>query len=190
MFPWTLFLLGAGVSADAFAVALGKGLQLRSRVISRALLIGASFGAAQAVMPFLGWVLGSTFAAAIAPFDHWVAFGLLALVGGKMLWEAGRGGSSDAGSGGQDDLSFRELLVLAVATSIDALAVGVSLAFLDIAIWVAMLVIGLTTFALSFVGVVMGHRLGRRFQRPAEMIGGTILILIGAQIAADHLGLL
>ena len=189
MTPTTLFLLATGVSADAFAVALGKGLQLRSQVVARALLIGVLFGVAQAVMPFLGWLLGSTFAARIAPFDHWVAFGLLAAVGGKMLWEALR---SDAGEAEEsvDDVSVHELVVLAVATSIDALAVGVSFAFLDIEVWVAVLVIGLTTFALSFLAVLLGHRVGTRFQRPAEIIGGVVLILIGAQIVAQHLHLI
>jgi putative Mn2+ efflux pump MntP len=187
--PFTLLLLAVGVSADAFAVAIGKGLQIRSRVIARALLIGFLFGLAQAVMPLLGWLLGATFAARIAPFDHWVAFGLLAAVGGKMLWEALRPNGGDAESG-SDEVSLGELLVLAVATSIDALAVGVSFAFVDIQVWVAVLTIGLTTFALSFLAVLMGHRVGNRFQRPAEVIGGFILILIGAQIVAEHLGLL
>jgi putative Mn2+ efflux pump MntP len=188
--PFTLLLLAVGVSADAFAVAIGKGLQIRSRVIARALLIGFLFGLAQAVMPLLGWLLGATFAARIAPFDHWVAFGLLAAVGGKMLWEALRPNGGDDAESGSDEVSLGELLVLAVATSIDALAVGVSFAFVDIQVWVAVLTIGLTTFALSFLAVLMGHRVGNRFQRPAEVIGGFILILIGAQIVAEHLGLL
>jgi putative Mn2+ efflux pump MntP len=190
MTPWTLLLLATGVSADAFAVALGKGLQVRSRVLGRALAIGLLFGAAQAVMPFLGWLLGSAFAARIAPFDHWVAFGLLGAVGGKMLWEALR---PDPGEDDEDSpaaVSVHELLVLALATSIDALAVGVSFAFLDISIWVSVLVIGVTTFVLSFLAVLLGHRIGNRFQRPAEVIGGAILILIGAQIVGQHLGVL
>lgn len=189
MTPWTLLILATGVSADAFAVALGKGLQLRSRIIARAALIAALFGVAQAVMPFLGYLLGSTFADRIAPFDHWVAFGLLGLVGGKMLWEALRPTAAADPDEAPGELSLRELMVLAVATSIDALAVGVSFAFLDIAIWVAVLVIGVTTFALSFAAVLIGHRIGNRYQKPAEIVGGTILILIGAQIVVEHLGL-
>ncbi len=189
MSPWTLLLLAAGVSADAFAVALGKGLQLRSRIFAHALLIGAAFGLAQTVMPLLGYLLGSTFASSIAPFDHWVAFALLALVGGKMLWDA-RADEDEDESTDQDNLGGRELLLLAVATSIDALAVGVSFAFLDVSIWIAVLAIGTTTFTLSYLAVVTGHRIGRRFQTPAEVAGGIILILIGAQIAAQHLGLL
>ncbi len=185
MTPWALMLLAVGVSADAFAVALGKGVQIRHRILPHALGIGALFGVAQGLMPFLGYLLGTTFARAIAPFDHWVAFGLLALVGGKMLWEALRAHDGDKPSG----VSRRELLVLALATSIDALAVGVTLAFLDTAIWVAVLVIGLTTFVLSTVAVLVGHRLGNRYQKPAELIGGILLILIGAQIVVEHLGL-
>lgn len=189
MTPWTLLILATGVSADAFAVALGKGLQLRRQIIGRALLIATLFGVAQALMPFLGYLLGSTFAERIAPYDHWVAFGLLALVGGKMLWEALRPTAAVDSDEAPGELSLRELLVLALATSIDALAVGVSFAFLDIAIWVAVLVIGVTTFALSFAAVLIGHRIGNRYQKPAEIIGGTILILIGAQIVVEHLGL-
>jgi putative Mn2+ efflux pump MntP len=186
-----LLLLAVGVSADAFAVALGKGLQLRSRIIARALLIGLMFGVAQAVMPLLGWLLGSSFAARIAPIDHWVAFGLLGAVGGKMLWEALHPDAEDSGDDGDgDEVSLTELFVLAIATSIDALAVGVSFAFLEVRVWVAVLVIGLTTFALSFAAVLLGHRVGNRFQRPAEGVGGVILILIGAQIVAEHTGLL
>jgi putative Mn2+ efflux pump MntP len=188
MTPSTLLILATGLSADAFAVALGKGLQLRRQVVGHALLIATLFGVAQAVMPFLGYLLGSTFADAIAPFDHWVAFGLLALVGGKMLWEALRPAPPQTNAPG-GELALRELFVLALATSIDALAVGVSFAFLDIAIWVAVLVIGVTTFALSFAAVLVGHRIGNRYQKPAEVIGGTILILIGAQIVVEHLGL-
>jgi len=176
------------VSADAFAVALGKGLQLRSRIIARALLIGLMFGVAQAVMPLLGWLLGSTFAARIAPIDHWVAFGLLAAVGGKMLWESLRS-DSEEDDGAGDEVSLAELSVLAVATSIDALAVGVSFAFFELDVWVAVLVIGVTTFVLSFGAVLLGHRVGNRYQRPAEGVGGVILILIGCQIVAEHLGL-
>ena len=187
MSPWTLLLLATGVSADAFAVALGKGLHLRSRIVARALLIATAFGVAQAAMPFLGWLLGSTFAAVIAPFDHWVAFGLLALVGGKMLWEALRPGADEEGEDG-GTLSARELLVLSVATSIDALAVGVSFAFLDIAIWVGVLVIGVTTFALSFAAVLLVHRIGVRFQMRAELVGGLSLIAFGVQIDLVDLG--
>lgn len=188
MSPVTLLVLALGVSADAFAVALTKGLQSRGRVVRDALLLAAVFGLAQAVMPLLGWLLGSTFAAAIAPFDHWIAFALLAAVGGRMIWEAVRGGAEEAPA--VRALTVGSVLVLALATSIDALAVGISLAFLDVSVWVAILVIGLTTFVLSLVAVFIGHRVGTRFQRPAEIAGGVVLILIGAQVVVEHLGLI
>lgn len=183
MSPWALFILAVGVSADAFAVALGKGLQLRTHVVRGALLIAGAFGLAQAVMPLIGWLLGSTFAEAIAPFDHWIAFGLLAAIGAKMLWEAFRPDDEESASG----ISTREILLLALATSIDALAVGLSFAFLDVPLWIAVVSIGLVTFVLSFVAVLIGHRIGTRWRKPAEIIGGIVLIGIGTQILIEHL---
>ncbi len=192
MSPWTLFLLALGVSADAFAVALGKGLQLRAHVLRTALVFATAFGLAQAIMPLLGYLLGSTFAEAIAPFDHWISFGLLALVGGKMLWEALTPDApvdADHPAHVHDTEAFRarEVVLLAVATSIDALAVGVSFAFLDVNVWVAIAAIGFVTFALSFAAVFVGFRLGTRFRRPAEILGGLVLIGIGVQILVEHL---
>ncbi|MBM9468530.1 manganese efflux pump MntP [Nakamurella leprariae] len=186
MSPLTLLLLALGVSADAFAVALAKGLQSRSRMLRDALLLATAFGVAQAAMPLLGWLLGSTFAELIAPFDHWIVFGLLAVVGGRMIWEA----VTDGGESEDDHdrrLSIGSVLVLAVATSIDALAVGISLAFLDVSVWVAVVVIGITTFLLSFAAVFLGARIGTRFQQPAEIVGGVVLIVLGVQTLAEHL---
>jgi len=190
--PWTLLLLALGVSADAFAVALGKGLQLRAHVLRTALVFATAFGVAQAVMPLLGWLLGSTFADAIAPFDHWISFGLLALVGGKMLWEALTPDAlTDAGEAEHvhdvEAFTTREVVLLSVATSIDALAVGVSFAFLNVDVAVAVTAIGLVTFALSFIAVFIGYRIGTRFRRPAEILGGLVLIGIGTQILIEHL---
>lgn len=182
----TLLVLALGVSADAFAVALGKGLQVRSSVVRSAFLLAVAFGLAQAIMPLLGWLLGSTFAELIAPIDHWVALVLLAGAGGKMVWEALRPGNVER-QGNGPALSVREIMVLAAATSIDALAVGVSLAVVDIAIWVTVAVIGAVTFILSFAAVFIGHRVGARFRRPAEFVGGAILIGIGVQIFIEHL---
>lgn len=187
MAPWTLLLLALGVSADAFAVALGKGLAVRRNVVRNAVILAAAFGFAQALMPLLGWMLGAAFAETIAPFDHWIAFGLLALVGGKMLWEAITPDDPDAPDS-EDGFTVREVVVLAIATSIDALAVGVSLAFFDISIWVAIAVIGVVTFALSFLAVLIGHRVGTRFRKPAEILGGVVLIGIGIGILIEHLG--
>ncbi|WP_062390070.1 manganese efflux pump MntP [Demequina iriomotensis] len=183
----TLLLLALGVSADAFAVALGKGLQLRAHVVRGALTLGLAFGVAQALMPLVGWALGSAFAEAIAAFDHWVAFGLLALVGGKMLLEALTPDDPEAPEP-EDAFTVREVLVLSIATSIDALAVGVSFAFIDVSLWVAVLAIGVVTFALSVAAVLLGHRIGTRFRRPAEILGGVVLIAIGVQILIEHLG--
>lgn len=184
---WALFLLALGVSADAFAVALGKGLALRARVVRGAVILGLAFGISQAVMPLIGWLLGSAFADVIAPFDHWIAFGLLAIVGGKMLWEALTPADPDAPDS-EDGFSVREVVVLSIATSIDALAVGVSLSVLDVSIWFAIIVIGFITFALSFIAVLIGHRVGTRFRRPAEIVGGLVLIGIGVSILIEHLG--
>ncbi len=180
------------MSADAFAVALGKGLQLRAHVLRTALVFATAFGLAQAIMPLLGWMLGSTFAEAIAPFDHWISFGLLALVGGKMLWEALTPDppvDAEHPEHVHDTEAFtsREVVLLTIATSIDALAVGVSFAFLDVNVWVAVTTIGLVTFALTFGAVFVGYRLGTRFRRPAEILGGVVLIGIGVQILVEHL---
>lgn len=186
MSPLTLIALAVGVSADAFAVALGKGLQVRRHVIRTGLVLGGAFGIAQAVMPLVGWYLGGAFAETIAPFDHWVVLALLVIVGGKMIWEALRPDHEEA----EDDrgrLTMRAVVVLALATSIDALAVGVSLAFLEASIWTAIAVIGGVTFALTFIAVLLGHRVGVRFQRPAEVVGGLVLVAIGVQVVIEHL---
>ena len=186
---WALFLIALGVSADAFAVALGKGLHMKRFNLPHAVVIAGTFGLAQALMPLLGWLLGTTFARFIADYDHWVAFGLLAVIGGKMLYEA-FSRHEDTDEDTDDRLGVRELLVLAVATSIDALAVGVTLAFLPVSIGWAVLLIGITTAVLSFVGVVVGRRVGARFGKPAEIAGGVVLILIGVQIVLEHTGVI
>jgi len=184
MAPWSVFLLALGVSADAFAVSLGKGLHMRAFNYRNALAIALTFGLFQAVMPVIGWLLGASFAQYIVDFDHWIAFGLLALIGGKMLFDAF---STQKEEPDAERLRIRELLLLGLATSIDALAVGISLAFLDVSIVAASITIGVTTFVLSFAGVALGHRVGNRFRGPAEIAGGVILIGIGVKILIDHL---
>jgi len=180
----TLLLIAIGVSADAFAVALGKGLGMRRLNYRHAVLIALAFGVFQAVMPLVGWLVGTQFQSLITSIDHWIAFGLLALVGGKMLYEA----FSKGGDEKEDDgLRVRELLLLSFATSIDALAVGISFAFLEVDILPAVALIGATTAVLSFAAVLIGHRAGTRFKRPAEIAGGLILIGIGTKILFDHL---
>ena len=186
-----LFVIGLGLSMDAFAVAVCKGLCMRRVNWGHALVIALFFGGFQALMPLIGWALGTGFAAVIEPVDHWVAFGLLAFIGGKMLWDAFHEDDeapSCPAEGGPLDL--RELTLMAVATSIDALAVGVTFAFLGVSIWLAVAVIGITTFALSFLGVAVGNQFGTRFERPATIAGGVVLILIGLKILLEHLGLI
>ncbi|MBX0299200.1 manganese efflux pump MntP family protein [Cryobacterium sp. 1639] len=184
---WALFLIALGVSADAFAVALTKGVHMRTFTLRHAMVIALTFGLFQAVMPLIGWMLGSQFARYITEFDHWVAFGLLLLVGGKMLWEAFSAHPDTERD--FDRLDIRTLLVLALATSIDALAVGITLAFVPISIGWSIALIGATTFVLALAGVVIGRRAGARFGKPAEIVGGIVLILIGTRILLDHLGI-
>ena len=184
---WALFPIALGVSADAFAVALTKGLHMRKFNLRNASIIAITFGLFQALMPLIGWFLGSQFARYITGVDHWIAFGLLFLVGGKMLWEAF--GSHEDTDRDFDRLNFRELLVLALATSIDALAVGITLAFVPVSIIGAVSLIGATTLVLAFLGVVIGRRVGARLGKPAEIAGGIVLILIGTRILLDHLGI-
>ncbi|MFB9375852.1 manganese efflux pump MntP family protein [Kineococcus gynurae] len=187
MSAWTLVLVALGVSADAFAVALGKGLGMTRLRLKDSVALALVFGLFQAVMPLLGWALARSFRNAITEVDHWVALGLLALIGLKMIKEA-VGADPDRDDGHR--LKKRELFVLGLATSIDALAVGISFAFLDVSIVPAVLLIGVTTALLSLAGVVIGHRAGLRWRRPAEIAGGVILIGIGVNILVEHLGLL
>lgn len=180
-----LFLIGVGLSMDAFAVAICKGLSMRRIDGRQTLLVGVFFGGFQALMPLLGWALGRQFEQYITQYDHWIAFVLLAYLGGKMIWEALHEGESCPAN-----FTVRELLVLAVATSIDALAVGISFAFLKVPILPAVALIGCTTFVLSLIGVWIGNRFGSRFKSKAEVAGGVILILIGLKILLEHLGIL
>jgi putative Mn2+ efflux pump MntP len=184
----TLFLIALGVSADAFAVALGKGLHVRTLAGRDAISIALSFGVFQALMPLIGYLLATSFRDHITEWDHWIAFALLSLIGGKMLWEAIGPGADDEEDA--EGVGLRELLVLSFATSIDALAVGISFAFLDVSIVPASVLIGVVTAAVSLLGVSIGHRAGLTFRRPAEIAGGLILIAIGVRVLLDHLGVL
>ena len=184
-----LFLIGVGLSMDAFAVSICKGLGMRRLNMRQALVIGLFFGGFQALMPLIGWALGTQLADFITPIDHWIAFILLVLIGGKMLFDAFReGDKEDAGEPKDARLDFKELLMLAIATSIDALAVGITFAFLGVNIVVAITVIGVTTFVLSVVGVVVGHAFGARYEKGATIAGGIVLVLIGCKILLEHLG--
>lgn len=173
---------------DAFAVALCKGLCMKRLDKGQAVVIAAFFGAFQALMPVAGWFLGGQFADAIAPVDHWIVFGLLLFIGGKMIVEAARGGGGPIECPADPKLDVRELLALAVATSIDALAVGVGFAFLSVDIAPAAALIGCVTFGLSLVGVAVGHAFGSRWERPSMLAGGIVLVVIGVKTLIEHLG--
>ncbi len=185
-----LLLIGVGLSMDAFAVAICKGLGMSRLNMKQASVIALFFGAFQAIMPFIGWAAGSWLADLITPIDHWVAFVLLAFVGGKMLWDAFHEQDDDDPDEMDAKLDLKELLMLAIATSIDALAVGITFAFLQVSIVPSITIIGCTTFVISFAGVAVGHIFGARFEKPATIVGGVVLILIGVKILLEHLGVL
>lgn len=186
-----LFLVGVGLSMDAFAVSICKGLGMKRLNMKQALVIGVFFGGFQALMPFLGWALGTQLADFITPIDHWIAFILLAVIGGKMLIDAFRGGDEDEAAEAKDaKLDPKELFMLAIATSIDALAVGITFAFLGVDIVFAITIIGATTFVISVAGVAVGHAFGARYEKGATVVGGVVLILIGFKILLEHLGII
>lgn len=184
-----IFLVGIGLSMDAFAVALCKGLNMKKLNYFHAVIIALFFGGFQALMPFIGWFLGNSFEAYILSVDHWIAFGLLAYIGGKMAYDAIKGKEEEIENSG-DKLDIKELFIMAIATSIDALAVGITLAFSKIPIMQSITIIGVTTFVLSITGVLIGNRFGMKFKNKAEIAGGVILILIGCKILLEHLGIL
>lgn len=176
------------LAMDAFAVAACLGLSMERARLSKALIVGLYFGVFQALMPLLGYALASRFSGMIQAYDHWIAFVLLGVIGGKMIWESFS--KEDCSGAGDPPLTPRKMLPLALATSIDALAVGVSIAFLDVNIVPAVLCIGLITLLLSMVGVKIGHIFGIRLKARAEMTGGIVLVLIGVKILLEHLGVL
>ena len=180
-----LFLIAVGLSMDAFAVSVCKGLSVKQLRPKHALLAGLYFGGFQFLMPVIGWLLGYRFESMISSVDHWIAFGLLILIGGNMIKE-----SFSEEEELNDDFGVKTMLLLAVATSIDALAVGVTFAFLSVRILPAAGLIGVTTFLLSVVGIYIGRAFGAKYQAGAERLGGIILILIGLKILLEHLGIL
>ena len=186
-----LFLLGVGLSMDAFAVSVCKGLGMRKLNKKQALIIGLYFGGFQALMPFVGWLLGSQFQKYITSIDHWIAFILLGFIGGKMMIEAVLEWNEEEVVDVMDaPIDHKNMLVLAVATSIDALAVGITFAFLGTPIVEAITIIGITTMVISIAGVVVGNFFGSRYKSKAEFIGGLILVLLGLKILLEHLGIL
>lgn len=189
---WEIVLVALGVSADACAVAMCKGVEMKKFVWKYALVIAACFGLFQVMMPLIGWVVASQFAGYITEWDHWVAFGLLVLLGAKMIFDSFK--KEKPLAEGEEPpplrLGVKSLLVMSVATSIDALAVGVSFAFLEVNIALALAIIGSFTFVISVLGVLVGVKIGNRFKNKAEFFGGLVLILIGVKILLEHLGVL
>lgn len=180
-----LFLIAVGLSMDAFAVSVCKGLSVKRLSPKHALLVGIYFGGFQFLMPVIGYLLGFRFEHIITNIDHWIAFVLLAFIGGNMIKES-FGKSEEL----NDDFSFKTMLMMAVATSIDALAVGITFAFLSVRILPAAGLIGITTFIISGAGIYIGNVFGAKYKSKAELAGGVILILIGAKILLEHLGII
>lgn len=185
-----LLLIAVGLSMDAFAVSICRGLGMKRLNLRTAGVLALFFGGFQALMPLLGWALGTQFMWLIEPVDHWVAFVLLAFIGGKMLWEAFHEDDEACDCEDTSGINLREFLVLAIATSIDALAAGISFAALSVDIAPTVALIGVITFVLSFVGVAVGHFFGARYEKPASVVGGVVLILIGLKVLLEHLGVL
>jgi putative Mn2+ efflux pump MntP len=188
----TLFTLAVGLSMDAFAVSICKGLAMRKITFGKAAIVGLWFGGFQGLMPLIGYLLGVQFKDKITAIDHWIAFVLLAIIGINMIREAAGGDDDDVEACDCDNasLAFRDMLLLAVATSIDALAVGITFAFLDVNIISAVSFIAVVTFTLSAIGVKVGNVFGTRYKSKAEIVGGVILILLGIKILFEHLGIL
>lgn len=180
-----LFLIALGLSMDAFAVAICKGLSVKKVTLKHSSIVGLYFGGFQAVMPLLGYLLGSSFAQYIKAFDHWVAFGLLGIIGFNMIRE-----SRECGEELNSSFGWKIMLPMAVATSIDALAVGVSFAFMRVQIGWAVTFIGVITFTLSGIGVRIGNHFGAKYKSKAEVFGGVVLILLGIKILLEHLSVL
>ena len=181
-----LFLIAVGLSMDAFAVSVCKGLAMPKCTFNKAAIVGLWFGGFQALMPAIGYILGAQFQEAIASIDHWIAFVLLALIGGNMIHEALDNDEEEADA----SLDVKTMFLLAVATSIDALAIGITFAFLKVNIIPAVCFIGIVTFIISFAGVKIGNVFGARYKNKAEIVGGIILILLGLKILLEHLGFL
>lgn len=181
-----LFILAIGLSMDAFAVSICKGLALQKSTVKSSIIVGLWFGGFQALMPIIGYILGVQFKDKITSIDHWIAFVLLGLIGINMIREA----LSNDEEPSDQSLNCKTMLLLAIATSIDALAVGITFAFLNVHLIYAVSLIGLTTFVLSAVGVKIGNIFGAKYKSKAELAGGIILILLGTKILLQHLGVL
>lgn len=181
-----ILLIGIGLAMDAFAVSICKGLSMKTMSWRKAIIVGLYFGAFQALMPVIGYFLGATFEGIVTKVDHWIAFGLLTIIGINMLKEAfGKNEEKH-----DDSVDFKTMILLAIATSIDALAVGITFAFLKVNIISATIMIGVVTFVICVIGVKIGNKFGNKYEKKAETTGGLILILIGIKILLEHLGII
>lgn len=178
-----LLLLSVGLAMDAFAVSICKGISMKKMNWKKAVIIGIYFGGFQALMPVIGYFLGTAFESIITNIDHWVAFILLGIIGGNMIKESFGNKSENC----NDDVGFKTMIILAIATSIDALAVGITFAFLKVNLIAAISMIGAITFALSVVGTKIGNKFGDKYESKAELVGGIILVLLGIKILLEHL---
>lgn len=182
----SVFLIALGLAMDAFAVSISNGLLLKKIKSSYAVKFGMFFGLFQFIMPIIGWFFAQSFSESIKKYDHWFAFILLCIIGGNMIIEAIRNNENNVYND-KDILSFKNIFVLAIATSIDALAVGISFALIDIDIIISSMIIGIVAFVLSYIGIILGKKIGGFFKKGAEIIGGIILIGIGIKILIEHL---
>lgn len=179
-------LLGVGLAMDAFAVSICKGLSMKKMNWKNAIIIALYFGIFQALMPMIGYFFGTTFESFVTTFDHWIAFILLALIGGNMIKES----FDNEDEKKNDKVDFKTMIVLALATSIDALAVGITFAFFDVNLLLAVAIIGIITFIISILGVKIGNKFGDKYQNKAELIGGIILVILGIKILLEHLNII
>jgi putative Mn2+ efflux pump MntP len=178
-----ILIIAVGLAMDAFAVSICKGLSMKKMNWKNAIIIALYFGIFQALMPIIGYILGFSFQNFVTSIDHWIAFGLLALIGGNMIKES----FDDEIEKRNDNVDFKTMIVLAIATSIDALAVGITFAVLETNIFLSSVTIGIITFGISLIGVKIGNKFGDKFQNKAELLGGIILIIMGTKILIEHL---
>ena len=181
-----ILLIAIGLAMDAFAVSICKGLSMKKMSWKKAIIVGLYFGIFQALMPVMGYFLGATFESLVTQIDHWIAFALLTFIGINMLKEAFAKNEENQ----NDSVEFKTMVVLAIATSIDALAIGITFAFLQVNMILATLIIGIVTFAICVIGVKIGNKFGDKYERKAETVGGLILILMGIKILLEHLGII
>ncbi len=180
-------LIAVGLAMDAFSVAICKGLSMKKFDLKKAIIIALYFGIFQGVMPIIGFLLGNTFVETIEKYDHWIAFVLLVIIGVNMIREAF---DKDDCETTNDSVDFKSMIWLAIATSIDALTVGITFSFLKVNIWFAALLIGIITYVLSVIGVMIGNKFGVKYKAKAEVAGGIILVLMGIKILVEHLGII